>query len=481
MHNFTASITVGSKSSACSFDRMSFSAPPTSPDCVVFGLVDRFENSVHISFIRRGDSSWTWYGSKGLRNRLKSKLSKLVVPFAWPNYRSPPVFHNGCFYSLGRDGMLGVFNPKAEKEIDMWGILDTPQHNAFMFDNYFEAYLMESPSPHKELMSVVVGSKGKPIRIVKFNHTLKKWKTVTCLEDQAVFLSHVSCIVVDCKELHVKGLQNTVHFPRFRGDYNVFYSLSSKKFHTSYASKDLCDTRLPMNVTWMVPDFQLFSDQQLDWLLSDPRKSICEEEDLVDRIDFFQYQTFTLPSNPKSIVMGGGGEDATSAAAAGRKPWIIYSCEIEEEEVNMFVDLSTGMSYKRDIVEERLRGKKTVACNDGRVFLMNTKDGDCIILDASTMTIYPFPTFEDVCYFQIHFCLLYLSPQDNKIVVVMFGSIDKRDADGKGGWADDLAFTSRVATMNGRYSRGVLMFSMLHFTRDGCGDDEVRRVARSWQ
>ncbi|CAN0870195.1 hypothetical protein LINGRAHAP2_LOCUS9460, partial [Linum grandiflorum] len=51
-----------------SFNRMSFSAPPTSPNCVVFGLVDMFENHVCISFIRRGDDSWESYGFEGFPN-----------------------------------------------------------------------------------------------------------------------------------------------------------------------------------------------------------------------------------------------------------------------------------------------------------------------------------------------------------------------------------------------------------------------------
>lgn len=44
-----------------SFNRMCFSAPPTSPDCVVFGLLDMYEKAVHISFSRHGEDSGQCY------------------------------------------------------------------------------------------------------------------------------------------------------------------------------------------------------------------------------------------------------------------------------------------------------------------------------------------------------------------------------------------------------------------------------------
>ncbi|CAN1839052.1 hypothetical protein LINPERHAP1_LOCUS35647 [Linum perenne] len=239
----------------------------------------------------------------------------------------------------------------------MWRILDTP-HNAFMFDEYCEAYLMESPQ--KELMSVVVGSKGKPVRIVKFNHDLQKWQSVSSLNHQVIFLSHPTCLVIDSKELQVKGFANTIHFPRFHGNYNVFYSISSKKFHTfegGYASEDLCDTRLVLNSTWMIPDFQLFSNQQLHWWTGEEEEEEGEggeeeeeeEEEEGDAkrhimshqpLDFFRDQTF-LPwngcSNSKRVILG----EETSSTEGGGKPWIIYSCEIEEEQVHMLIDLTT--------------------------------------------------------------------------------------------------------------------------------------------
>ncbi|CAL1413463.1 unnamed protein product [Linum trigynum] len=115
---------------------MSFSAPPTSPDCVVIGQVDiNSEKRTRIVFIQRGQSSWNHdrnvhnvarlksYRPKKLRagNVKKIKVKSEVVRmdltrsqrkanFFWPHYNSSPLFHRGAFYCLSQDGRLGVFN-----------------------------------------------------------------------------------------------------------------------------------------------------------------------------------------------------------------------------------------------------------------------------------------------------------------------------------------------------------------------------------
>ncbi|CAN0927095.1 F-box/kelch-repeat protein At3g18720 [Linum grandiflorum] len=258
----------------CSFNRMSFSAPPTSPDCLVFGLVDAmFNDRVYIGFTRRGDSSWTTHflHEGGFCNKTKLKFNKkknkknicklrptpckVTGLFESSNSSSAPVFHNGAFYSLGSKGRLGVFDPRKKKE-NMWRLLDTV-HDAFSFigdgdddgdddddddddsddekpADLCETYLMELSN--STLISVVVGSSGEDVRVVKFNDRLKKWMRVFCIGDRVIFLSRPSSIVMRCEELGVKGLENTIHFPRFHGGsklcYNVFYSLHSGKFHS---------------------------------------------------------------------------------------------------------------------------------------------------------------------------------------------------------------------------------------------------------
>ncbi|CAN1313309.1 hypothetical protein LINPERPRIM_LOCUS28919 [Linum perenne] len=134
-------------------------------------------------------------------------------------------------------------------------------------------------SSNSELISVVVttstssAKQRPPIRVVKFNDNLQKWHNISRLNGLVVFLSRHSCLVMQSEELQVKGLKNTIHFPRFHGSCHVFYSLVSNRFHTfecGYTSQDLRDTQLPFNCTWMVPQFQQFDDQQLNWFKEPP-------------------------------------------------------------------------------------------------------------------------------------------------------------------------------------------------------------------
>ncbi|CAN0897936.1 F-box/kelch-repeat protein At1g57790 [Linum grandiflorum] len=418
----------------CCYNRMSFSAPPTSPDCLVFGLMDVSCSHVYIGFTRRGDTSWTthYLHEGGFLSKMKLKFNNnkkkkknicklrptpciLQGHFDSSNSSSAPVFHNGAFYSLGSNGRLGVFDPRRKKK-NMWRLLDTV-HDAFSFDDdadyppdLCETYLMELSN--SSLISVVVGSSGEDVRVVKFNDRLKKWQRVSCLDDRVVFLSRPSSIVMRCEELGVKGLENTIHFPRFhRGGskcYNVFYSLHSGKFHSfegGYVSEDLRDTKLPLNCTWILPEFQRFNDQQLNWSLIKPPRSIGD--DLTrDPFYFIQHLTF-LPPNysffKKKSHWGRKVVEEEEEVSVMQKPWIIILQESKGFVQNpniVAVDLCTGIShsYEDNIIGARLRGMNVFGCRTGRV-LFKDKFGVCSLLDTSSMTIDPLPTWE-ICSLQ---------------------------------------------------------------------------------
>ncbi|CAN1794604.1 hypothetical protein LINPERHAP1_LOCUS20357 [Linum perenne] len=215
-----------------------------------------------IRVVKFNDNLQKWHNISRLNGLVVflSRHSCLVI--------SAPVFHNGAFYSMDSRGRLAVFKPQHNNNNKTWRMLDT-EHAAF--DDCSEAYLMESSN--SELISVVVtastssAKQRPPIRVVKFNDNLQKWHNISRLNGLVVFLSRHSCLVMQSEELQVKGLKNTIHFPRFHGSCHVFYSLVSNRFHTfegGYTSQDLRDTQLPFNCTWMVPQFQQFDDQQLN-------------------------------------------------------------------------------------------------------------------------------------------------------------------------------------------------------------------------
>ncbi|KAK9043487.1 hypothetical protein V6N11_071828 [Hibiscus sabdariffa] len=90
---------------------MCFTAPPTSPDCMVFGIDDDYPIRCHTSTIRRGDTVVTW---NSLHLKYKRSFWSCLMdnwfPYAWAlsentmgntiYFPSFDIGGNGLFYSL---------------------------------------------------------------------------------------------------------------------------------------------------------------------------------------------------------------------------------------------------------------------------------------------------------------------------------------------------------------------------------------------
>ncbi|CAN1131891.1 F-box/kelch-repeat protein At1g57790 [Linum perenne] len=414
-------------------NEMSFSAPPTSPNCVVLGVrvMDKI-SWTRFAFIRRGDSSWRssnhQYPNK---TRLKFNLLPLrldgskvntnlcsfrPIPCAasimWSSLCSAPVFHNGAFYCLSENKRLGVFDPWKDETSKMWRFLDVNFDSSDVESSTDKAYLMESS--RGELILVMVGLRGEFVRMYRFDDDLRLWQGISSLGDQVAFLSPTSSIVLSCKELQVKGLENTIHFPRFDGDCNVFYSLSTGRFHSfkgGYTSDHTSDKELQLNSTWMMPEFRRYSNQQLDWNNDSP-----EEEDPTIQVDPSYFISGFNFSQPQNYIV-----DATMSRITA-SPWIILSHENtnKSEPHRTLVNLVTNVSHSNDSRIEMFRGKEVYGSSNGLVLLVESESagGDCVLLNTKSMTVEPLPklklptTFRRNC-FVIH-C---------ETVVMIFGFI----------------------------------------------------------
>ncbi|CAN0896322.1 F-box/kelch-repeat protein At1g57790 [Linum grandiflorum] len=437
------------------FNRMTFSAPPTSRDCMVFGLVsDRCTKKVLISTIRRGDDQWKRYGRLSSNMMIKKKKKNksfhrhrqlpipcvLNTPFNSSNFSTPPVFHNGVFYSLGASGRLGVFNPNKKLK---WRVLDTV-HPSFPANFISEVYLTKSTNG--QLISVIVGSRGESnsIKVLRFNEVMEKWYDVTYLKNEVIFLSRPSCMVINCQELGFKELENTIHFPRFDDHHqhsNVFYSIYSKKFHTfDGATKgDLCDTKLPINCAWIIPrDFQPFNDQQLNWssLVVEPTRIGRREKD--HYMSILEKLTFLPPINE---VPRWEKTSTSSSSSSTGKPWIVFPHQTQDKQLSTaYVDLTVGTDQYyyssheiTSIIDRRvflmsfkwLKGKDVVTSKDGLVFVMDAQ-GVCILMGISSPEIHLLPMWNNApINFRRNCCLLHsLSPDhDSKVSVIIFGTV----------------------------------------------------------
>ncbi|CAN0921854.1 F-box/kelch-repeat protein At1g57790 [Linum grandiflorum] len=430
------------------YNVMSFSAPPTSPDCVVFCLLNHPEHDSleHLAFIRRGDRSWhhspNWSTMKleieresmvarnhksssrkrvmvNQGNRGKFRLFPCKAEFNWSDHRSAPVFHKGAFYCLsqggGGRGRLGIFDPTKKTKKNMWRILDVESCRTYFSTNYHDqSFLMESS--RGELISVFVERYGEFVRVFKFDEELELWQSVCSLGDQVAFLSPTSSIILPCRELQVKGLENTIHFARFDedGNHNVFYSLSTGKFHSfknGCTSDDLFDTQLYLNSTWIVPDFRSFSRQRLNWndLSSEDNATI-----VVNNSSHYACNSTLLRNSSYE------NRKTEQVAAPVGTPLIILSHGEHKLEAWRFVDLVNG----RGSMELSFRGKEVYGVTNRRVVVFDFESRDCYLLNTSTMAMEPLPTWP---MSEKKFKLCYVVHELDSNAVTIFGVLDEKN------------------------------------------------------
>ncbi|KAL5703236.1 hypothetical protein ACHQM5_028351 [Ranunculus cassubicifolius] len=140
----------------CAFVNASFSSPPTSLDCVVFGHLLSWESFVCMSVYRKSDNRWSSHFLDGL-------------PYTFIPSLCNAVFHGGVFYSLGKDGMLGIFNPNESNEKDMWRVytnLSVPDLTLSAPLGHFKvntrSFIMQCEG---QIFCVFVGYVGSPVSV----------------------------------------------------------------------------------------------------------------------------------------------------------------------------------------------------------------------------------------------------------------------------------------------------------------------------
>ncbi|CAL1413457.1 unnamed protein product [Linum trigynum] len=449
-----------------SFNRMSFSAPPTSPDCVVIGQVDiGSEKRTRIVFIQRGQSYWNHdenvpnmmrlknYSLKKLRayhaNSIKitSEFCRMNLAkfrcrgnFFWPRYNSSPLFHKGAFYCLADDGKLGVFNHKAKNKGKVWRVFDTSAVDLFLDNPENEAYLVDC---NGELVAVVVGPVGKFVRILKFYEPARVWQIVHDLGDHMILLSPVGCVAKKCDEACLQGLENTLHFSRFHERSHVFYSLSTRQFHSlhddDYTSVDLYDTMLPLVHAWMTPPHSPFPrGAKMDWSRKlKQRRPIDRNVGPKSRMIIRDLSFVQPPSESYSIL-------PHLEAPTGR-PCLGLGSRDNNGEV-VLINLAKGMMVDRSRsmaqLALRLRSKIVFSSqlDHGLLVLVDTEARFCSLLYPSSMTEIPLPTWETS--FTCESAVVHVPPGNSELAVMVFGRIDDEDGQvqGKG---NDVAMVWR--------------------------------------
>ncbi|XP_050207922.2 uncharacterized protein LOC126657298 [Mercurialis annua] len=389
-----------------SFNRMCFSCAPTSPDCMVFGIVDTWtdEKEVYISFIRRGDDSWT-----SLTFPNKKRLSHTTPAYCKTTFLTSynhPVFFRGAFYCLSEDGCLGVFDSTKRGDA-RWIILH--RRNPCT-DPDIENFLVEY---NGELVSVFVGYMGEYVRVYKLNNWIpRSWKEVESLEDWMIFISHTSSISLSSPShsSQVHGMENKIYFPKFHGGHSVFFSLSTCQFHSfqedGYTAEDLENMKEYVNGTWFQPSFQLFSYDELDWLSANP---VTYDQDQNTEDSFIRSLSFKTTARHQVPVLN------RQEAAVSAHPWLVL-LHGENDEMQTFFDVSKGCSYTRKIDE--LRGMSICCYREEWLVILSNKTSDCFLLNPTSMERILLPQWDS---FHYDVCILTLSPDDPDCLVSFFG------------------------------------------------------------
>ncbi|KAJ4809965.1 F-box protein family-like [Rhynchospora pubera] len=218
------------------FDGISFTSVPTSPDFVVYGFFfQRCGEFVEVSTWCPGEEEWTVLAFQP------------SIPF-FPSSNNPVLFQ-GEFFCLGRKGELGVFNP----ELETWNVLCKPEPIYLSEPSYGVeyCYLLEL---NGDLVSVFRTEETKaPIRVFKLNQSEMVWEHLEHLTGMTLFVDRRNSIAITSPE---KEFANRIYVPRFDGGMDskkgMFYSMDDKRYHPN-----LHRVEEPLTCVWMEPNLCL--------------------------------------------------------------------------------------------------------------------------------------------------------------------------------------------------------------------------------
>ena len=117
-----------------------------------------------------------------------------------------PVMHKGLWYCLGKEGRLGVYDPKRIS----WRVLRKPSSFGPEF-RHQNCYLVDS---NQELLAVLTRRNGTPIHVLKLNEKEMTWERMDSLGSRAIFTGTLASLSMAKPP---KAMANKVYLPKFYG------------------------------------------------------------------------------------------------------------------------------------------------------------------------------------------------------------------------------------------------------------------------
>ncbi|KAL8463387.1 hypothetical protein ACS0TY_034160 [Phlomoides rotata] len=188
-------------SSAC----CCFTAPPTSPDCCIFGIVGDTNCETEFALFKVKDEEWdsTW-------------LNNCTHRF-WPS-RSPPLFHNGVYYLLDwKDVKIMTFDPAESRWLPLCDDDDDE------IDEIKACFMVQVEG---EIWGVFAGDRREEVEVGKLEVSEGRWKKVESLGDKCLYVSCKGCFAERCGEDSERA--NKIYF---HGKSGVVFCLSTGLYH----------------------------------------------------------------------------------------------------------------------------------------------------------------------------------------------------------------------------------------------------------
>ncbi|PWA54086.1 hypothetical protein CTI12_AA438890 [Artemisia annua] len=192
-----------------------FSAPPTSPNCMVFGPGNY------------DDSSWGIY-----IRRVSSKRPGYIIVFdngdagCDPSLRYP-AFNGEDLYALLADGRLFLLEKIEDTDSSSRHVLvKSPRSCRGPSTRYF---LVKCD---QHVLLVIMCEFGESIEVFKFNDFTKEWEEINSLGRHIIIISDNTCLSIEAK---MREMENKIYFSRLHSESEkiVFYSLETGRYHTS--------------------------------------------------------------------------------------------------------------------------------------------------------------------------------------------------------------------------------------------------------
>nr|XP_043611284.1 uncharacterized protein LOC122582921 [Erigeron canadensis] len=202
-----------------------FSAPPTSPDCMVVGYNHIREWEIFVHFVAQEPPCWR-------RFRISPDPLSLCCPTLFGH----------DLYALSSNRELVLFNNLGEEDV-AWKIFEAKALTSSC-RSQVRYYLVKCD---EHLLLVIVGAIGEPVDIFKLNDSTQEWEKINGIGKHMIYICDATCL---CMEAKTREMENKIYLPKLCSTNGkiVFYSLETCTFHTFNGENIQEDARDVSNV-----------------------------------------------------------------------------------------------------------------------------------------------------------------------------------------------------------------------------------------